>query len=153
MSKIRIKHFEHEIEVEGDDAFIKNHLNDFYKRIKFSTQNSIEFNFDGNTTTAITRPSLKKETTPAEFFKKIANSNKTEGINQILIFGKYLEEISGKAEFTKKEINDVVKQAKLAKNIHPQYFTNAVKQGLLRASGNGKYSLTLSAETALSSIL
>jgi hypothetical protein len=153
MSKIRIKHFEHEIEVEGDNAFIKSYLDDFYKKIKFSSQTPVEINFNENMETATTPPSLKKEITPAEFFMKITNTNKTEGINQILIFGKYLEEILGKTEFTKKEINNVVKQARLAKDIHPQYFTNAVKQGLLRASGSGKYSLTLSAETAFSSIM
>jgi hypothetical protein len=90
--------------------------------------------------------------TPAEYFKKFTQKNKTEGINQILIFGKYLDEVMGKTEFTKKDINNVVKEAKLPKDIHGQFFTNAVKQGLLRPIGKGAYGLTLSAESAFSNI-
>ena len=35
---------------------------------------------------------------------------------------------------------------------HAQYFTNAVKQGLLRSHGHGKYSLTLSSESLISTM-
>jgi hypothetical protein len=151
MSRIRIKHFENEIELEGDDDFIQHHLDDFYKKI-------VSMPIKKNTLDIDEPPNLsdiyisEKGVAPAEFFNKFTQKNKTEGINQILIFGKYLEIFAEKAEFSKKEINDIVKQAKLPKDIHGQYFTNAVKQGLLRNNGKGKYSLTLSAETAFSSI-
>jgi hypothetical protein len=86
---------------------------------------------------------------PAEFYRA---KNRTDGVAQILIFGKYLEEFRNKTEFTPQELNDIAKEAKLSKDIHPQYFSNAVKQGLLRGLGAGKYSLTLSAEDALSAM-
>jgi len=54
-----------------------------------------------------------------------------------------------KTQFGPHDINEVGTQAKLSKEIHPQYFVNAVKQGLLRSLGEGKYSLTLSAEDVL----
>ena len=71
---------------------------------------------------------------------------------QIIIFGKYLEDYRNKPEFTRADVKAVAKEAKIAKNIHSQYFTNAVKQGLLRIFGSGKYSLTLSAEDALAAM-
>jgi hypothetical protein len=72
-------------------------------------------------------------------------------VSQLLIFAKYLEQYENLSDFTGKDINRVAKEAKLAKDIHPQYFTNAVKQGLLRKQGQ-RYSLTLSAEETLASM-
>jgi hypothetical protein len=66
-----------------------------------------------------------------------------------LIFGKYLEEFRGQADFSRQDINKIAAEAKTSKDIHGQYFSNAVKQGLLRSVGRGRYSLTLSAEEAL----
>jgi len=40
----------------------------------------------------------------------------------------------------------LAKEARLSRDVHAQYFSNAVKQGLLRSLGAGRYSLTLSAE-------
>ena len=98
---------------------------------------------------ATTKKPIGKAQTPAEFFK---SKGKADGISQILIFGKYLEEYRNMSEFSQADINKVVKEAKLPKDIHGQYFTNAVKQGLLRSHGGGKYSLTLSAESVLSAM-
>ena len=89
-----------------------------------------------------------KRLTPAEFYKQ---KGKTDGVSQILVFGKYLEQFRDKAEFTRNDINAVAKEAKLSKDVHAQYFTNAVKQGLLRKQGKN-YSLTLSAEELLATI-
>lgn len=141
MSKIRIRHGENEIELDGSDEFIKKHLEAFYNRFQAPTATLKEKIFETS--------SRKVKLSPAEFYKA---KGKTDGVSQILIFGKYLEENRNISEFTPKEINGVVKEAKLAKNIHTQYFTNAVKQGLLRSLGNGKYTLTLSAEEALDSM-
>ena len=57
-----------------------------------------------------------------------------------------------KPEFTRADVNALTSQAKFSKDIHSQYFTNAVKQGLLRMHDGGKYSLTLSAEEILSAL-
>jgi hypothetical protein len=152
MSKIRIKHLEHEIELEGDDGFIDKHLDGFYKKINISNRKPRESSLNEKPEEVFKPVSPTKDITPAEFFKKFTQKNKTEGVNQILIFGKYMEEIRAKTEFTVKEINQIVREAKLSKDIHRQFFTNAVKQGLLRSSGKGSYSLTLSAETAYASM-
>lgn len=149
MGKIKVRHRDHEIELEGSDEFIEKHLEAFYERIsKISTSMP-----SSHLKKEILEPPLKKPAgkapTPAEFFK---SKGKEDGVSQILIFGKYLEEYRHVSEFSKKNINELVKDAKLPKDIHGQYFTNAVKQGLLRSHGQGKYSLTLSAESVLSAI-
>lgn len=147
MEKIRLRHGENEIELEGSNEFIEKHLASFYDRIMV---------VPNTPATKLKKEILEspkiysgKVPTPAEYYK---SKGKTDGISQILIFGKYLEEYKNVSEFSKREINELVENAKLSKDVHPQYFTNAVKQGLLRAHGSGKYSLTLSAETALSSM-
>jgi len=149
MGKIRIRHLDNEIELEGSDEFIEKHLKAFYERI-------------GTIPTSAPSSRLKKEIleppskkppgeapTPAEYYK---SKGKTDGISQVLIFGKYLEEYRNLPEFSREDINKLAKEAKLAKDIHSQYFTNAVKQGLLRTHGRGKYSLTLSAESVLTAM-
>jgi hypothetical protein len=94
-----------------------------------------------------TSPSGKKPT-PAEFFR---DKGKSDGLSTVLIFGKYLEDYEGRSEFSRGDINRLAKEARLSKDIHAQYFTNGVKQGLLRKSGQ-RYSLTLSAEEVLASM-
>jgi len=143
MAKIRIRHGEDEIELEGSDSFIKKQLESFYQRVRM--------------TSAGVPATLKKDIlaatgkipAPAEFYK---SKNRIDGVSKILIFGKYLEEFRSKNEFTPQEVNEIAKEAKLQRNIHPQYFSNAVKQGLLRGLGGGKYSLTLSAEEVLATM-
>lgn len=146
MSKIRIRHGDDEIELEGSDQFISRQLANFYERVGQV----------GRATANLKRQLLEepppskpgKPPTPAEFYR---SKGKTDGLSRLLIFARYLEEYEGSAEFTAADVNRVAKEARLAKDIHPQYFTNAVKQGLLRKSG-GKYSLTLSAEEVLASM-
>lgn len=148
MTRVRVRHGENEIEVEGSAEFIREHLDSFYQRIGFVGA-------------GITAPAIKKEVettkpkkpsrapSPAEFYK---DKGKTDGVSKLLIFAKYLELFKGMPEFTPADINQLAKQAKLSKDIHYQYFTNAVKQGLLRSHGGGKYSLTLSAEEVIASM-
>lgn len=150
MAKIRVRHGDHEIELDGNDGFIKKRLEEFYARIKGSiaehatTPPRAERIYESSTQKA--RP---KHLTPAEFYK---SKGKDDGVSQILIFAKYLEEHENQSEFSRKDINKVAKSAKLSKDVHTQYFTNAVKQGLLRSLGHGKYALTLSAEEVLASM-
>lgn len=149
MSKIRVRHGDNEIELEGSDNFIKKYLDDFYSRMQIKPKKTIS---PISAEERIESPPKKikgKIPTPAEFYKE---KRKTDGVSKIIIFGKYLEEFRETSEFTRNDINKVAKEARLPKDIHGQYFTNAVKQGLLRSLGRGKYSLTLSAEQALSAM-
>ncbi|CAG1011523.1 hypothetical protein ANAEL_04201 [Anaerolineales bacterium] len=149
MPKIRIRHGENEIELDGDMDFITSNLKSFYERLGL---------VGGKTSPAtlkqdllsLDKPKEKGITpTPVEFYK---SKGKTDGISQVLIFGKYLEQYMDKPEFTRADVNSLTTQAKFSKDIHSQYYTNAVKQGLLRMHDGGKYSLTLSAEELLASM-
>lgn len=150
MGKIRVRHEDHEIELEGSDDFIKEHLEAFYERIGTIPTSAPP---PSQLKKEILEPTVKKHVgkapTPAEYYK---SKGKTDGISQILIFGKYLEEYRNTSEFSREDINKLANEAKFPKDIHGQYFTNAVKQGLLRSHRGRKYSLTLSAESLISSM-
>lgn len=145
-SKLRIKIKENEIEIEGTEKFIEKYTTVFYKNIEVGTPQGKAVDIKEKIYEESTLKKSTKEPSPAEYYKRLG---KTDGISQILIFAKYLELYRGYTEFSKKDVNSVAKDAKLSKDIHAQYFTNAVKQGLLRSHGKGKYSLTLSAEDLL----
>ncbi|NLZ03647.1 MAG: hypothetical protein GXY19_00560 [Phycisphaerae bacterium] len=149
MSRIRVRHGDHEIELDGPDEFIKAQLADFYSRLKESVGRLPVSKIKQEILEPAPKPVGGKEPTPAEFYRQ---KGKEDGISQILILGKYLEEYRGISEFSRDDVNKLSKEVKLSKDIHGQYFTNAVKQGLLRSHGHGKYSLTLSAESTLSSM-
>lgn len=148
MSKIRVRHGDNEIELDGSDAFIAAQLEQFYQRIETGRSLVSPTTIKKELLESHAKPKQGKQPTPAEFYK---SKGKTDGISQVLIFGKYLEEFEGKSEFSQAEVNKVAAEAKLSKDIHGQYFTNAIKQGLLRKRGT-KYSLTLSAEEVLASM-
>jgi len=148
MEKIRIRHGDHEIELEGSGEFIEKHLTSFYERVELVTQTTVS-KLKKEILETPTKKPIGKAPTPAEFYK---SKGKTDGISQILIFGKYLEEYRDLSEFSLADINKLAKETRLPKDIHGQYITNAVKQGLLRSHGGGKYSLTLSAESVLSAM-
>ncbi len=146
MGRIRVRHGDSEIELDGSDAFIKKQLEQFYARVGGATGSAGKPPLREQLLSPATKESGGgKSLTPAEFYKQ---KGKTDGVSQVLVFGKYLEQFRDKAEFTRKDINAVAKEAKLSKDVHAQYFTNAVKQGLLRKQGQN-YSLTLSAEELL----
>ena len=147
MSKIRVRHGEDEIELEGSDDFISARLTAFYEQLPKLTAAPPE---QDGTRSAILRPAASKHkaVTPAEFYRSYGAP--TDGVSQILVFAKYLEDIEGRSEFAIADVNLAAKNARLAKNIHSQYFSNAVRDGLLRRDQKGLYSLTVSAEERLS---
>lgn len=145
MGRIRLRHGDNEIELEGSDAFIKKHLEQFFARLGGTALTGKPPIREQLLSTTTPHKTGGKSLTPAEFYKQ---KGKTDGVSQVLVFGKYLEEFRNKPEFTRKDINAVALEAKISKDIHAQYFTNAVKQGLLRKQGPN-YSLTLSAEELL----
>ena len=146
MSKVRIRHGDNEIEVDGSDSFIAKQLKAFYDRVQPAHVVSTPAALKKDIQVKSEKKPSGKVPTPAEFYR---SKNRTDGGAQVLIFGKYLEDYRNKAEFTRSDLNAVATEAKISKDIHSQYITNAVKQGLLRTLGSGKYSLTLSAEDAL----
>lgn len=149
MGKIRIRHGDNEIELEGTDAFIKKHIDSFYQRIQHAPQVWAPATLKQDIQTSAAKKPAGKVPTPAEFYK---SKNRSDGIAQILIFGKYLEDFRSQSEFTRQDVNKIAKEAKIPRDIHGQYFSNAIKQGLLRNLGRAKYSLTLSAEEALATM-
>lgn len=149
MSKVRVRHGDNELEVDGSDTFIEKQLKAFYERVQPVQTGSGSVTLKKEIQTSVSKKPGGKAPTPAEFYR---SKNRTDGVSQILIFGKYLEEYQGKAEFSRADINAVAADARISKDIHGQYFTNAVKQGLLRSLSSGRYSLTLSAEDALAAM-
>jgi len=148
MNKIHVRHGDHEIELDGSDSFITKQLEHFYNRIG-AVKGKIPPTDLKEQLLKNTEPGSKGKTpTPAEFYKA---KGKKDGLSQVLVFARYLEEFEGKTEFTPAEVNKVAKEAKLSRDIHGQYFSIAVKQGLLRKHGK-RYSLTLSAEEVLASM-
>ena len=148
MGKIRIRHGENEIELEGSDSFIKKQLSEFYSNISLETTKPLA-KIKEKIYEESSRKISEKKLTAAEYYK---SKGKKDGISRLLIFAKYLEDYRGISEFTAANINQLAKEVKLQKDIHPQYFSNAVNAGFLRSLGRGKYSLTLSAEEILSSL-
>jgi len=146
MGKIKLKHGAHEIELEGDDEFIQRQLQAFYERVN---PGSLATPASQVTPSQILSPPSQTVSgptpTPAEFYK-LKNKGKADGMTQLLVFAKYLDVHRNKSEFSQKDINALAKEARLSRDVHAQYFSNAVKQGLLRSLGAGRYSLTLSAE-------
>ena len=132
MSKIRVRHGDNEIELDGSDAFIAKQLELFYQRVEVGRSLVSPTAIKKELLEPHAKPKHGKQPAPAEFYK---SKGKTDGISQVLIFGKYLEEFEGKSEFSQAEVNKVAAEAKLSKDIHGQYFTNAIKQGLLRKRG------------------
>ena len=146
MARVRVRFGENEVEVEGPEELIKKHVDQFLTQLSLGYSHAAR---RGLKDQLLSQPAEsaagKKPPTPAEFYRE---KGKTDGVSQILVFGKYLEQFRNMSEFTRKDVNAVAKEAKLSKDIHAQFFTNAVKQGLLRKQGQ-KYSLTLSAEEFL----
>jgi hypothetical protein len=151
VSRLRIRHGEHEVDIEGADPFIEAQLKAFYAKVASLPARLSPPASPKSTATQPSGSDIDRQFAPGEFYKLKAKG-KTDGITKILIFGKYLDEFRGIAEFSRQDINNLAKEAKLPKDIHTQYFTNAVKQGLLRSHGRSRYSLTLSAEAAVSSM-
>jgi len=150
MSKIRVRHGDNEIELEGSYDFIKKHLDDFYTRLKGKISKPSVPIFAEEFREIPSKKIEGKIPTPAEFYK---SKEKKDGISTVLIIAKYLEEYRDTTEFSPKDINKVVREEiKLSRDISTVYFSRAVKQGLLRSLGYGKYTLTLSAEEALSAM-
>jgi len=146
--RIRLKLGENEIELEGDAKFIERHLRDFLKK-----QNVISTSIETPGIALIKKipgkimenvPKITKTLTPAEYFKQKQPNGGTE---QLIVFAKYLEDYKSLTEFGNKDINEILKAARL-KKLDNKYYHLAIKQGLINKLKRGKYSLSLSGEDA-----
>lgn len=148
--RVRLKMGEHEIEVEGDSKFIDKQIERFLKLRPIVGA-------------AISRPDLPSQIAaqasappsisarppaPAEYFRLKKPRGGTE---RLLVLGRYLQEYRGKEQFTRNDIGKLSAEARV-NDVHGQYFTLAIKQGLLRTVGKGTYSLTISGEDAVAAM-
>ena len=143
--KVRWKVGSFELQVEGDDAFITSQLNRFFELLEKRREttdltSAVQLRTSPEVAEAGVRQA--KELSPAEYIRQKRPETGTE---QLVVLAKYLEDNRDKHEYGKKDINELAREAKI-KDIHSQYFTYAVQQGVLRVVGNGKYAITLSGE-------
>lgn len=135
---------DHEMEVEGDSAFIKNYVKMFLDRTGHHPGPPSK----DLPSRIVAVAKSGKILSPAEYYRQKSPNGGTE---TLIVFAKYLDEFRNKSEFTKKDVNAVAREAKISQ-IHAQYYANAVKQGLLRNIGRGTYGLSISGEDAVASM-
>src|SRR5438132_1038404 len=88
VSRIRLRHGDNEIELEGPDPFIRKQLEQFYARLG-GTISGGKPAIREQLLSATAHKTGGKAPTPAEFYTQ---KGKTDGVSQILVFGKYLEQ-------------------------------------------------------------
>ncbi len=133
-----------EIEVEGDDGFIKKQLTMFFDRLGETTHPASK-DLPSRIVAAAKSGRLPS---PAEYYRQKKPNGGTE---TLIVLAKYLEDFRNKAEFSNREIKAIANEAKL-KPIHAQYYAEAVKQGLLRNLGKRTYGLSISGEDAVAAM-
>jgi hypothetical protein len=135
---------DHEIEVEGDNAFIQKQLKLFFERLGSTPQPSTK----DLPSKIVAVAKSGKALTPAEYFRQ---KNPNGGTETLIVLGKYLDEFRNKSEFTPKDIKAIGREAKIP-HIQGQYYVNALKQGLLRPLGRGTYGLSIRGEDAVAAM-
>ena len=146
--RVRYKIGDHEIEVEGSQKFIRQQLKEFFVRVGGS-QLGEAARARHELPEKIAEASRRgKAPTPVEFYR---SKDPKSGTARLIVLAKYLEDLRSQPEFKPTDINKLAREAKIA-DIHAQYYTTAVRQGLLRTVGKGKYSLTLSGEDVVLSM-
>jgi len=146
--RVRFRLGDSEVEVEGDPKFIDKYLNKFLDRLGGEGAASAVFKKTDLPSQIAAVAKAKRVPSPAEFYREKQPDTGTE---TLVVVAKFLEDYRSVSEFTAADVRKIAKEAKL-KDIHAQYFTYAVKQGLLRTVGKGKYSLTLSGEDAVAAM-
>lgn len=136
---------DHEIEVEGDNAFIQKQLKMFFDRVGGQRQQPLSKDLPSK---IVASAKSGKVLGPAEYYRQ---KNPSGGTETLIVLGKYLDEFRSKSEFTRKDINALARETRI-RPIHAQYYANAVKQGLLRSVGRGTYGLSLTGEDAVAAM-
>lgn len=135
---------DHEIEVEGNDAFIQKQLKVFFERLGQQPLSSSK----GLPSKIVAVAKSGKALSPAEYFRL---KDPNGGTETLIVLAKYLDEFRNKSDFSQKDISLIEREAKIP-HIHSQYYINAVKQGLLRSLGRGTYGLSISGEDAVAAM-
>jgi hypothetical protein len=133
-----------EIEVEGNASFIKAQLKTFFDRLGYSSQPSTK----DLPSKIVAVAKSGKALSPAEYYRL---KNPMGGTETLIVLAKYLDEFRNKSDFARKDVQALAQEAKIPR-LHTQYFSNAVKQGLLRSLGSGMYGLSLSGEDAVAAM-
>jgi hypothetical protein len=133
-----------EIEVEGDSTFITKQLKMFFDRLGYTPQSSTK----DLPSKIVAVAKSGKALSPAEYYRQKSPNGGTE---TLIVLAKYLDEFRNKSDFTRKDIKTIAQEAKLSR-LHAQYYSNAVKQGLLRSLGRGTYGLSISGEDAVAAM-
>lgn len=138
---------DHEIEVEGDNAFIQKQLKLFFDRVGGHSlqQQAVSKDLPSK---IVAGAKSGKVLSPAEYYRQKSPSG---GTATLIVLGKYLDEFRSKSEFTSKDINELARETRI-RPIHNQYYANAVKQGLLRSVKRGTYGLSITGEDAVAAM-
>lgn len=86
---------------------------------------------------------------PAEFLRKVKPDG---GLQTLIALCYYLDNYLRETSFTQKRLRELAVAAKI-KDIHPQYFTRGVREGMLADAGDRAYRLTQSGEDLVVSLL
>lgn len=144
--RIRLKIGDNEIELEGNDKFIKEHLKSFIEKhaqVRLGEVKTGVTNLPAKVT--VVSDKGKKMLAPAEYVRQ---KNPKGGTEKLIVLAKYLEDFKSLSEFNNKDIDSVAHDAKVGK-IAMSYYPLAVKQGLLNKIKHGRYQLTLTGEDAV----
>jgi hypothetical protein len=139
MEKLRLRVGEYELEVEGEQAFIEKHLAAFDQRITgaLGGKDQLAQSIQKKTPQRVESRVLS----PAEFYKQ---KRPDGGTKTLVVLGTYLRDQRSQANFRRADINSLCEEVRI-KHVHPQYYTLAVKQGLLMGTENG-FSITLTGD-------
>lgn len=149
-NRIKVRVADNEIELEGDAKFIESQLARFYDKLGALTSKQLSVGAGlESVQSRLKAATPTKELTPAEFVRRAAPKGGTE---QLLALAHFVEQNRGAKDFSQQEMKGLTGEAKL-KDLHPQYYVLAVKQGLLRSTGKGRYALTLTGEDAVAKML
>ncbi len=97
---------DHEIEVEGDNAFIQKQLKMFFERLGSTPQSATK----DLPSKIVAVAKSGKTLSPAEYFRQKTPNGGTE---TLIVLGKYLDEFRNKSEFTPKDIKTIAQEAKI----------------------------------------
>jgi hypothetical protein len=141
---------DHEIEVEGDTPFIEKQLKNFTSFLagRGESVGVAERASKDLPSKIIAVAKSGKVISPAEYYRQ---KNPSGGTETLVVLGKYLDEFRNKSDFTRKDIKAIAQEAKLSPP-HAQYYSNAVRQGLLRSIGKGTYGLSITGEDAVAAM-
>lgn len=140
MPRFRVKDGEKEFEVEGEESFVEKHLDNFLKRTTLGTEEKVPIVSTASASRQkITSPD--HEPSPAEFYRM---KKPNGGTRALAVLAAYLRNYRKEDPFKRQSINALCAEIRI-KNIHPQYYTRAIQQGLVREIGDG-LALTMSGE-------